>query len=331
VNGVNLTAMIGLFPKRFPLFVTSFAFSLTFAFGQPQPAALVQEAIPGVVARGTPLTLVKDGFQGNTEGPMEAPDGGFYFSDIEGNRTYKVDRVGAVSVWREHTNRTNGLYLRNGKLLCAESNGPRIIRISADGSVTPLATAYQGNKLRAPNDLIPDKKGGIYFTDPAPRPAPGVPPKEPGNVHYLRPDGKVLLVDDQIARPNGLTLSLDGRTLFVDDTEGEYLWAFDVQPDGSTANKRQFVKFRFPQDSPRGPRSGADGMAIDSKGRFYVATNAGVQVLEPNGEYLGIIRLPRIPTNVAFGGPDRRTLMITAQQGVYKIHTLSQGPKGRAK
>lgn len=313
------------------LFVASLALTLTFAFGQPQPAVPAQEAIPGVLALGSPLMLVKDGFQANTEGPMSAPGGGFYFSDIEGNRTYKVDPAGSVTVWREHTNRTNGLYLRNGYLLCAESNGRRLIRISPDGSVTPLATAYQGNTLRAPNDLIPDKKGGIYFTDPAPRPAPGVPPKEPGNVHYRRPDGKVLLLDDQIARPNGLTLSLDGRTLFVDDTEGEYLWAFDVHPDGSTTNKRQFTRLRFPQDSPRGPRSGADGMAIDSKGRLYIATNAGVQVLKANGEFLGLIRLPRIPTNVAFVGSDRRTLIITARQAVYKIQTLSQGPKTRAK
>lgn len=323
--------MIGRLSKRFSRFVSSLALGLSGAFAQPQPADLAQEAIAGVLAHGTPLMLVKDGFQGNTEGPMAAPDGGFYFSDIEGNRTYQVDPTGTVTVWREHTNRTNGLYLRNGQMLSAESNGRRLIRISADGGITSLAAAYQGNNLRAPNDLIPDKKGGIYFTDPAPRPAPGVPPKEPGNVHYLRPDGKVLLVDDQIARPNGLTLSLDGRTLFVDDTEGEYLWAFDVKPDGSTANKRQFVRLRFPQDSLRGPRSGADGMAIDSKGRFYIATNAGVQVLGANGKYLGLIRLPKTPTNVAFGGPGRRTLMITARQGVYKIQTRSQGPKDRAK
>ena len=134
--------MIGLFPERRSLFVASLALSLTCAFGQPQPAVLVQEAIPGVLARGTPLTLVKDGFQGNTEGPMEAPNGGFYFSDIEGNRTYKIDAAGNVRVWRENTNRANGLYLQDGQLLCAESNGRRIIRISADGGVTSLAAAY---------------------------------------------------------------------------------------------------------------------------------------------------------------------------------------------
>ena len=102
-------------------------------------------------------------------------------------------------------------------------------------------------------------------------------------------------------------------------------------PDGGTKNKRPFVKLRYPQDSPRVPRSGADGMAIDSKGRFHVATNAGAQVMKDTGEYLGIIQVPRTPTNVAFAGPDRWALYSTAREGVYKIRTLSQGPSGRAK
>ncbi len=233
-------------------FMACFAFCLSLAQGQPpQPGTFVQDGIPDVLSPGTSLLLVKDGFQGNTEGPIATPDGDLYFTDIEGSRIYKLDLSGRITVWREHTNRTNGLYFLNGRLLCAEGNGPRIISITTDGVVTPLATAYEGNKLRQPNDLIPDKHGGIYFTDPAPRPAPGIPPKVPGNVHYVRPDGKVLLVDDQMARPNGITLSLDGRTLYVDDTEGEYLWAFDVMPGGGTTNKRPFVKLRYPQDSPR--------------------------------------------------------------------------------
>ncbi len=94
--------------------------------------------------------------------------------------------------------------------------------------MTALATEYNGKKLRQPNDLIADRKGGIYFTDPAPRPAPDIAPEVPGNVHYIRPNGTVLLIDDQIARPNGITLSLDGGTLYVDDTEGKYVYAFDV-------------------------------------------------------------------------------------------------------
>ena len=119
-----------------------------------------------------------------------------------------------LQLTREDTQGTNGLFLLDdGRLLGAESTGRRIIAVMPDGRVTPLATEFNGKAFRSPNDLIADKKGGIYFTDPAPR-VGTVPPKEPGNVHYLRRDGEVLLLDDQIQRPNGLTLSLDEKTLY---------------------------------------------------------------------------------------------------------------------
>ena len=172
-----------------------------------------------------------------------------YFSDIPANRTYKLDPSGAISVWREDTKGTNGLFLlKDGRLLGAEGGGARVVAVTPDGRVTALATQSSGKPLRSPNDLIADKKGGIYFTDPAPRPSPTEAPKEPGNVHYIKPDGKtVLLLDDQIRRPNGITLSIDEKTLYVDDTEGEYVYAFDVQSDGTVKNKRQFVKLHDPE------------------------------------------------------------------------------------
>lgn len=197
--------------------------------------------------------------------------------------------------------------------------------------MTPLATGYRGKSLRQPNDLIPDRQGGVYFTDPAPRPAPNVAPKETGNVHYIRPNGEVLLLDDQITRPNGITLSLDEKTLYVDDTEGESVYSFDVQPDGTVRNKRPFVKLREPEKGSLGPRSRGDGMALDSQGRLYVATASGVQVIDSRGEYLGTIRLPAVARNLAFAGPDRRTLYLTALEALYRIDMLSQGPSGRAK
>jgi gluconolactonase len=206
-----------------------------------------------------------------------------------------------------------------------------VVAVSTDGRVTPLATQVNGSKLRSPNDLIADSKGGVYFTDPAPRPAPNVAPKEPGNLHYVRPNGEVLLLDAQIRRPNGLTLSLDEKTLYVGDTEGEYVYAFDVQPDGSVRNKRQFAKLLEPEKGSLGLRSRADGMAIDSMGRLYVTTSAGIQVIDSGGRHLGIIRLPAVARNVAFGGPKRQTLYLTALESLYRVDTLAEGPAGRAK
>ena len=119
--------------------------------------------------------------------------------------------------------------------------------------------------------------------------------------------------------------------MYVDDTEGEYVYAFDVQPDGSVTNKRQFVKLKDPVPGSRGMRSRADGMALDSEGRLYVATGSGVQVIDRQGQHLGTIRLPVVIRNIAFSGPDRRTMYLTGLTALYRIELVAQGPSGRAK
>jgi gluconolactonase len=290
-----------------------------------------QAAIPGVIAAGAQVELVRGGFKG-LEGPVAAPDGGLFFSDIPAGITYKLETNGTIAVWRENTNGANGLFLaRDGRLLAAEGAGRRIVAVTPDRRVTPLATAFNGQPLRAPNDAIADSRGGIYFTDPMPRPAPDVAPKEPGNVHYLTAKGEVLLLDGQIRRPNGLTLSLDEKILYVGDTEGEFVYAFDVGADGRASNKREFARLLEPEKGSFGPRSRADGMAIDATGRLYVSTAAGIQVIDPRGTHLGIIRLPSVARNVAFGGQGRRTLYLTALDSLYRVQTLAEGPAGRSK
>jgi gluconolactonase len=300
--------------------------------GRAQNPPPRQTSILGVIAAETPVELVRGGFQA-LEGPVATPDGGLYFSDIEQNRTYKLDANGTITVWRENTNRANGLFLlNNGQLLVAESGGARVISVAPDRLATPLATECGGKPLRAPNDLIPDRKGGIYFTDPGPRYPANVAPTERRNVCYIRPDGEVLLLDDQMVYPNGITLSLDEKTLFVDDSFGEYLYAFDIQSDGRLKNKQPFAKLREPEQwPPWGLRSRADGMATDSGGRLYVTTVSGVQVIAPGGEYLGTIRVPSVVRNLAFSGPGRQTLYMTALESLYRVQMLSKGPLGRAK
>src|SRR5688572_5521455 len=296
-----------------------------------QDSFRLQAGIPDVIEEAAPLEVLSGGFQG-LEGPVGALDGALYFSDIPANRTYKIDTNRMMSVWRESTSGANGLFvLKDGRMLAAEGGGRRIVAVAADGRVTPMATQFNGQPLRAPNDLIADSNGGIYFTDPAPRPAPDVAPKEPGNVYYLRANGDILLLDAQIQRPNGITLSLDEKVLYVDNTEGEFVYAFDVQPDGRVANKREFVKLQEPEKGSLGLRSRADGMALDSMGRLYVATAAGIQVIDSRGRHLGIIRVPSVARNVAFGGPGRRTLYLTALESLYHVPMIAQGPPGRSK
>jgi gluconolactonase len=143
-------------------------------------------------------------------------------------------------------------------------------------------------------------------------------------VFYLAPGSKdPIIIDGKLARPNGLTLTRDGRTLIVDDTLGPTVYAYDVQPDGTVKNKRTFAELL---DIPAGKESGADGMAIDRDDRVYITTVVGVQVFDTTGKYLGRITTGRQGANVAFGGPDKQTLYITAREDLYRVKMLSKGP-----
>ena len=279
------------------------------------------DGLAGVVAADAQPELVREGFM-FTEGPVGTPDGGLFFSDLRANQTFRLDAKGKIAVYRENTNGSNGLALmRNGDLLAAEGDGKRITRITRDKKVSTLTEGAPGKPLLAPNDLIVDAKGGIYFTDPGPRP---VIPGRKVPVYYL-PAGHAqpIVVSDEITRPNGLTLTRDGKKLIVDDTVGDTVFQFDVQPDGSAKNKRLFAVLH---DVTAGQDSGADGMALDRAGRVYVTSTTGVQVFDAAGKYLGTIHVPRQPANLAFSGPGKQTLYITAREGLYRLKMAAQGP-----
>ena len=277
--------------------------------------------LAGVVAPGAEPELVQEGFT-FTEGPVGSREGGLYFSDIRANRIYYLDPDGRINSVREQTNGANGLALtRDGELLAAEGDGKRISKRNQDGTILAVTEGMDGKPLMAPNDLIVDAKGAIYFTDPGPRP---LVPGRTAYVYYVPAGAKQpTVIDDQITRPNGLTLTGDGKTLIVDDSVGSSVYAYDVQPDGSVKSKRTFAQLR---DIPEGKESGADGMALDRDGRLYVTTVIGIQVFDVAGRYLGTIKVPRQPANAGFAGPDKRMLYITAREGLYRLKMLAQGP-----
>src|SRR5215813_13665715 len=277
--------------------------------------------ISGVVAPGVESELVQEGFT-FTEGPVGTADGGLYFSDIRVNRVFHLDPAGKITVARENTNGTNGIALtKDGDLLFAEGGGPRISKRGRDGTVATVTDSFQGKPFLSPNDLLVDARGGIYFTDPGPRP---VVPGRPTYVFYLPAGAKEpIAIDTQVPRPNGLTLTNNGKTLVVDDTLNPSVFAYDVQADGTVKNKRTFTQLR---DIPASAESGADGMAIDRDDRLYITTVTGVQVFDGKGQYLGTIKAGRQAANAAFGGPDKQTLYLTAREGLYRVKTLAKGP-----
>ncbi len=192
-----------------------------------------------------------------------------------------------------------------------------------------LASTFEGRPFLGPNDLVADRKGGVYFTDPGGYPPAGQYLTELPSVYYLKPDGSVIKIADDIPRPNGIILSPDEKTLYVSNTLGAYVIAFDVQPDGSVRNERNFARLAGIAMTNRGVRSGADGIAVDEAGRLYVTSTIGVQVFSPEGKHLGTIPVgnPDGPQNIAFAGPDKKTLYIVGDGAVWKVAMLAQGPK----
>ena len=299
----------------------------------PPPATdTVAPDIPGVVAGGTKVTVIKEGFEG-TEGPIALPDGSVVFAETNASRITRIDKDNNVSTFLENTNGSNGLaFDSRGRLISVQTTPgrTRVGVVYPKGSETTLADNVQGR----PNDLTVNKQGGVYFTVPAAIAQPGgAPPATPfvPAVFYIAPGGTAVKVADGIELPNGILLSRDERTLYLNNTRGEYLLAFDVQPDGQLRNRRNFAKYEGVTKTDAGVASGADGLAIDNDGRLYAATAAGVQVFSTQGRHLGTIPLSRSPQNLAFAGPDKKTLYVVGRGAAYKVQMLTQGFTGRAK
>ena len=300
---------------------------------EPPATDTVAPNIPGVVAGGTKVQVIKEGFQG-TEGPIALPDGSLIFTETDLSRIIKIDKDGNTSTFLENTQETNGLAFDTTGRLIGVAKAPGQSRIQVlypRGKEAVLADNFEGKPFGRPNDLVVDKKGGVYFTDPSRNPAPGATAPPPKAVYYAPPGGRTIRVAEGIERPNGIQLSRDERTLYLANSAGEYLLAFDVQPDGTLRNRRNFARLEGEERTASGIASDADGIAIDNEGRVYVATEAGVQVLSPQGQHLGTIPVSRGPQNLAFAGPDKKTLYIVGSGAAFKVQMQVEGFKGRVK
>lgn len=287
---------------------------------------VVTPAIAGVVAAGTRVEVVREGFEG-TEGPVALADGSIVFTEYRADRLVKLGTDGTVSTYLEKTGGANALALSaKGELLAVETAPSAIAVLQPARKV--LADKFAGKPLNRPNDLALARSGDIYFSDPgaAPQPGAAAPATPPTPAFYwLDRKSKVHLVADDIRRPNGVALSPDEKTVYLANTAGEYLIAFAVQPDGSLAGRRDFAKLAGFRQGPNGPTGGADGIVVDKDGRVFVASNAGIEVFSPEGQALGLIKLPKQPQNLAFGGKDHDRLYAVGRGSAYRIATLTRG------
>jgi gluconolactonase len=189
-----------------------------------------------------------------------------------------------------------------------------------DGSLIPLATHYDGKRLNSPNDLVVHSNGSVYFTDPP----YGVEDSEREidfqGVYRLDLDGSLALLVDDFNRPNGLALNDDESVLIIDDSAEHHARSFDVQADGSLANGRLLAE----TDASVGGGV-PDGLKLDVEGNLYMTGTGGVWVYDPDGKPLGVIRVPETTANLAWGGPNRKTLYFTATSSVYRVSAKVQG------
>lgn len=277
------------------------------------------EDIPGIGPVGKAQRLHTD--FAFTEGPAVDGEGNLYFTDIPNNRIHKRDAKGTLSVFAEPSGHCNGLMVVGNRLLACEMDGQLKEFDLTTGKETSLATEYDGKRFNAPNDLVIDQKGGIYFTDPRYR-APDPWPQGTEAVYYRAADGKVTrLIDDRTA-PNGIILSPDLKTLYVIPSMEEKMWSYPVLSPGKIGEGKVFCKVTQAEGSSG---RGGDGLTIDTNGNLYITTALGLQVFNPDGKQLGIIAIPEHPANVTFGGKDHKTLYVTARKSLYAIESNATG------
>jgi gluconolactonase len=300
------------------------------------------------VPQGTvtaPQAVLERVFAGGefTEGPAVSPDGRVFFSDLTWASPEKTEaghlwcydpRTDSTFVYRSPSNMSNGIsFDRIGRMVVAEGNDDGARRISrtdlATGKSEILASRYAEKRLNSPNDLVVDKAGRVFFTDPRYGETAGIEQPVMG-VYRLNGDGSLTLLIKDVPMPNGIAIAPDERALYVgcyaeasDAGKGAaFVAAYDLLTDGSARFRK--VLITFPD------AAGPDGMELDVQGNLYVAIrdeiNPRVGVYSPGGAALGMIPLPEVPSNVAFGrNADAKTLYITAGGSLYRTTVQNEG------
>lgn len=279
--------------------------------------AQVSELPASIIKEGAILVKADSGFA-FTEGPACDKTGRVFFTDQPNDRIFMWDENHGTSLFVEGCGRSNGTYFDDeGNLLACADEFNKLAKFTPDGRMIELyGEGYNGKHFNGPNDLWPDPKGGIYFTDPyffrdyweeghAEL-------QDVQGVYYLKPSGELIRVIDDFRMPNGIIGTPDGKNLYVAEMGSRTIWRYDINPDGTLSNKTSFAP------------SSSDGMTIDNQGNVYLSSRS-VLVYDKNGVKLGEIPVPEFPANVCFGGSDRSTLFITARTSIYTLQMAVKG------
>jgi gluconolactonase len=252
------------------------------------------------------------------------------WSDIPNNVQMRwIEDDGRVTIFRNPSGNSNGnTFDYEGRQLSCEHGGRRVVRYEPNGTVTVIAEKFQGKRLNSPNDIVVHPDGGIWFTDPM-YGVRGSYEGFKGDVEtkeaVYRVDGKSGLIEkvtDQPAQPNGLCFSPDYKKLYIADTgTPRDITVWDV--DGKAIrNGKRLVVLDIPGT---GAPSAADGIRCDADGNIWAGARPGVQVITPNGERIGMIRMPETCANVCFGGAKRNRLFMAGSQSLYAVYVETTG------
>lgn len=327
---------------------TSFTLLLSLAMSESNAADLTVSGEAAIVPDGAKLeTLWEEG--GFTDGAAAGPDGCIYFSDFAQPfdsgpaRVMKFNpKTMKVSVHCPDSGMGNGLmFSRDGRLIgcCASPLGGHraLVEFLPNGKVKPIVSTFQGRRFNSPNDLVIDRQGRVYFTDPK-YVGPESMELDSFDVYRLDPDGSLFLATKQIDKPNGIVLSPDGKTIYIAETDNGSatadldkkpkppgrmtLNALPVHRDGSLGEKRVLHDF--------GNETGVDGMTVAQSGHVFAAVRSasryGVVAFDSDGTEKAYVQTPSLPTNCVFGRADQNsTLYVTAGGGLYRIRLNSKG------
>ena len=270
-----------------------------------------------VIAPGAKLEKLAGDFK-FTEGPTVDARGNLFFVDQDNNRIMEWGTDGKLSTFMQPSGYANGMcFDAKGNLIACADEHNQLWSIAPDKTVTVLVTNFNGKYLNGPNDVWVAPNGAMYITDPFfkrtwwDHSTMALTNEE---VYWLSPDRKTLTrVTDDLKRPNGITGTPDGKNLFIADMGANQTWRYDIQPDGSLTNKMLIC------------RAGSDGMTIDAEGNLYL-TGRGVTVFDKAGQQIDHVDVPEGWTaNVCFGGPEHKTLFITASESLYSIKLRVKG------
>ena len=295
----------------------------------PSAIRALDSSFAEVVELDAPITKVVSGFE-FTEGPVFSRIGFLLFSDLPSQRILKFTlRIGGdgpadgeLSVFREQSNRANGLtFDHQGRLLTCETGTGRVTRTEKNGDIAVLAERHDGRRLCSPNDLVYMIDGSVFFSD-MPRPDQQLGPEYTGYpaIYQITPKGQVRLATREPERGNGVALDPKQQILYVADSARQTIWAFDIGADGSLAQGR--VLTELGSDSP----GNADGLKTDEAGNVYCTGGGLISVFTKEGKPLGTIEPPETPSNLCWG-PGFRGLYITARTSVYYVPTEIPGTR----